>query len=82
MPPLARLAGHAVGGMSRHDLKDLGEALDDGEAGLIVITATDVGARVEAALNAAAKVVKKEMKADQKAIEKEIKEEIKETSNA
>ena len=78
---LGALAGHAVGGLSRHDLKDLGEGLDVGEAGLIVIAATDVGARVEGALNAAQKVIKKQIKADQKAIEKEIKEEIKETSN-
>lgn len=78
---IGALAGHAVGGMSRHDLKDLGESLDEGEAGLIVIAATDVGARVENALNAAQKVIKKEIKADQKAIEKELKEEIKETSN-
>ena len=78
---LGALAGHAVGGMSRHDLKDLGEGLDVGEAGLIVIAATDVGARVEAALNSAEKVIKKEIKADQKEIEKEIKEEIKEASN-
>jgi len=78
---IGALAGHAVGGMSRGDLKDLGEGLDVGEAGLIVIAATDIGARVEKALNAAQKVIKKEIKADQKAIEKEIKEEIKETSN-
>jgi uncharacterized membrane protein len=78
---LGALAGHAVGGMSRHDLKDLGEGLDVGEAGLIVITATDVGARVEEVLKSAEKVLKKEIKADQKAIEKELKEEIKESSN-
>ena len=78
---LGALAGHAVGGLSRHDLKDLGEGLDVGEAGLIVIAATDVGARVEGTLNAAQKVIKKQIKADQKAIEKEIKEEIKEASN-
>lgn len=75
------LAGHAVGGMSRGDLKDLGEGLDVGEAGLIVIAATDVGARVEHALNAARKVIKKQIKADHKEIEKEIKEEVKEASN-
>ena len=78
---IGALAGHAVGGMSRHDLKDLGEALDVGEAGLIVIAATDVGARVEGALNEAEKIIKKQIKADQKEIEKEIKEEIKESSH-
>ena len=78
---IGALAGHAVGGMSRSDLKDLGEGLDAGQAGLIVITATDVGERVEHALNAARKVIKKQIKADHKEIEKEIKEELKESSN-
>lgn len=78
---IGALAGHAVGGMSRGDLKDLGETLDPGHAGLIVIAATDIGERVATALNAADKVIKKEIKADQKAIEKEIKEELKESSN-
>lgn len=67
------LAGHAVGGMSRGNLKELGELLDPGEAGLVVIAATDVGARVENAITSAAKVLKKELKADQKALEKELK---------
>ena len=31
---LGSVAGHAAGGMSRHDLKELGEELDAGEAGL------------------------------------------------
>ena len=79
---IGALAGHAVGGVSRGDLKDLGEALDLGQSGLIVIAATDVGQRVADALNDAKKVVKKEIKADRKAIEKELKEEVKEASNA
>ncbi|TWT81577.1 hypothetical protein CA13_30300 [Planctomycetes bacterium CA13] len=73
---IGALAGHAVAGMSRNDRKDLGEGLDMGEAGLIVIAATDVGARIESTLNAAEKIIKKQIKADQKAIGKEIKEEI------
>src|SRR3712207_3949061 len=32
---LGALAGHAVAGMSRDDLKELGESLDEGEAGLV-----------------------------------------------
>src|SRR3954465_15405337 len=31
------VAGHASKGMSRGDLKDLGEALDEGQAGLVVV---------------------------------------------
>jgi uncharacterized membrane protein len=79
---IGALAGHSIGGMSRGDLKDLGEVLDIGQAGLIVIAATDVGARVADTFNAAEKVVNKEIKADQKSIEKEIKKELKEVKNA
>lgn len=71
---IGALAGHAAGGMSRGDLKDLGEALDMGQAGLVVIAATDVGARVADALSSAEKVISKEIKADQKSLEKELKE--------
>jgi uncharacterized membrane protein len=67
------LAGHAVGGMSRSDLKDLGEALDAGEAALIAIAAVDLADRVQAALDHAERVERKELKADQKALEKELK---------
>ena len=34
---LGAVAGHAAAGMSRDDLKELGEQLDAGEAGLIVV---------------------------------------------
>src|SRR5215207_4999839 len=33
---LGAVAGHAAAGMSRHDLKELGEHLDAGQAGLVV----------------------------------------------
>ncbi len=68
------LIGHASLGMSRSDLKDLGELLDDGQYGLIVIAATDVTARVQDAITSAQKVVKKELKTNKKEIEKEMKE--------
>ena len=67
-------SGISARGISRADLKELGEGLDVGQAGLVVIAATDVGQRVEDAMNAASKVVKKEIKADQKQLEKEVKE--------
>jgi uncharacterized membrane protein len=69
---LGALAGHVAAGMSRSDLKDLGELLDAGQSGLVVVAATDVEARVDAALKRADKVTKKQLKADQKEIEKEI----------
>jgi uncharacterized membrane protein len=71
---IGALAGHAAGGISRSDLKDLGELLDDGEAGLVVIAATDVGERVAEAVSSARKVVKKQIKADRKELEKELDE--------
>src|SRR5215471_2091182 len=42
------VAGHVVGGMKRSDLKDLGELLDNGTSGLLVVAATDVESSVNA----------------------------------
>jgi len=75
---IGALAGHAAGGMSRADLKALGDRLDESQSGLIVIAATDVGARVEKAMMAADKVLKKEIKADQKEFNKELDEALQE----
>jgi uncharacterized membrane protein len=65
---LGAVAGHASAGMSRHDLKELGEQLDAGEAGLVVVGVADVGARIEDALKHAEKVEKKALEADNDAI--------------
>lgn len=69
---LGALAGHVTAGMSRSDLKELGELLDDGQSGLVVIAATDVEARVEDAIKGAKKTMKKQLRADEKALEKQI----------
>ncbi len=66
---LGAVAGHAAAGMSRHDLKELGEHLDKGNAGLIVVGVADMGARIEEAMKQASKVEQKELKADNDAIE-------------
>ena len=50
---LGAVAGHAAAGMSRHDLKELGEHLDAGTAGLIVVAVSDMGAKVEKAMERA-----------------------------
>jgi uncharacterized membrane protein len=70
---LGAVAGHAAAGMSRHDLKELGEHLDAGQAGLIVVGVTDVGARLEEAMKRAEKIERKEMKADNAEIEADAK---------
>jgi uncharacterized membrane protein len=61
---LGAVAGHAAAGMSRHDLKELGEHLDAGQAGLVVVAVADMGAKVERALERAAKVERKQLDAD------------------
>ncbi len=74
---LGAVAGHAAGGMSRDDLKQLGETLDDGQAGLIVVAMSDMESKVEAAMKRAEKVQAKQLKADEKAIEADAKAEAK-----
>jgi uncharacterized membrane protein len=71
---LGAVAGHAAAGMSRHDLKELGESLDAGQAGLIVVGVADMGARVEEAMKRASKVEAKQLQADNAAIEADAKE--------
>ncbi|HEY6416734.1 MAG TPA: DUF1269 domain-containing protein [Acidimicrobiales bacterium] len=61
---LGAVAGHAAAGMSRNDLKELGEQLDAGEAGLVVVAVSDMGAKVKDAMRRAETVEAKELKAD------------------
>ncbi|HZO80027.1 MAG TPA: hypothetical protein VFB39_18480 [Solirubrobacteraceae bacterium] len=68
---LGAVAGHAAAGMSRHDLKELGEALDAGQAGLVVVAVSDMGAKVERAMKRAEKLHQKELKADTSQIERD-----------
>ena len=68
---LGAVTGHAAAGMSRGDLKDLGEHLDAGTAGLVVVAVSDMGAKVERAMEHASKVERKELKADTAAIERD-----------
>ena len=57
--------------MSRKDLKELGEHLDAGQAGLVVVGVSDTGAKVEAAMTKADKVEEKQLRADTAEIEKD-----------
>ncbi len=70
---LGAVAGHAAAGMSRKDLKELGEELDEGQAGLVVVAIVDMQSKVEAGMKHAEKIQAKELKADQKAIEADAK---------
>jgi uncharacterized membrane protein len=66
---LGAVAGHAAAGLSRSDLKELGEYLDAGQAGLVVVGVSDMGAKIERAMAHAEKVRAKELKADSAEIE-------------
>ena len=68
---LGAVAGHAAAGMSRGDLKELGESLDAGQAGLVVVAVSDMGAKVSEAMRRAEKVEAKELKADPADIERD-----------
>ena len=70
---LGAVSGHAAAGMSRHDLKELGEHLDAGQAGLIVVGVSDMGSKIERAMKKAKKVEAKELKADTAEIEADAK---------
>ncbi len=61
---LGAVAGHAAAGMSRKDLKELGEQLDEGSAALIVVGVQDTGARIEEAMKQAEKIQTKEVSVD------------------
>ena len=59
--------------MSRSDLKELGERLDAGEAGLVVVAVSDMGAKVERAMRRAEKLEARRLKADTAEIEQDAK---------
>src|SRR5689334_25199216 len=61
---LGAVAGHAAAGMSRKDLKEIGEQLDEGQAGLVVVAVADMEAKIERAMKRAKKIEAKQMKAD------------------
>jgi uncharacterized membrane protein len=69
----AGLLAATTAGMSRHDLKELGEQLDAGQAGLVVVGVSDMGAKIEQAMRRAEKLQTKVLKADTAAIEADAK---------
>ena len=71
---IGAVTGHANEGLDRKDLKELGELLDAGESGLVVVADTDIEARVEGNFSNASKVMRKQLKADKKELRKDIKE--------
>jgi uncharacterized membrane protein len=64
--------GHLWKGMSRSDLKELGEAMDDGNAALIVIGESKVDERIEQAVKRAKKVIEKQIDAEADELKREV----------
>jgi uncharacterized membrane protein len=70
---LGAVSGHAAAGMSRKDLKELGEYLDEGQAGLVVVGVTEMEDDVKQAMGHAEKVETRELQADTDEIEQDAK---------
>lgn len=69
---IGAVAGHVSGGMKRSDLKDLGDLLDNGKSGLVVVAATDLEAKVNAAITHAKKRAMAQLRADTDALKQQI----------
>jgi uncharacterized membrane protein len=68
------LIGHLEGGMSRSDVREVGEMLDNSEAALIVVGEATVERAVDEATERAKRDLKKEIRADARAMEKAVDE--------
>ena len=66
------LIGHLEGGMSRSDLKEVGEMLDESEAALIVVGEATLERAIDEATKRAKREMKKEVRADAREMEKAI----------
>ena len=66
------VTGHVARGMKRSDLMKLGEILDQGTSGLLVVAAADVEQRVNAAITRAKKGAKAQLQADTDALKQAI----------
>ncbi len=66
------LIGHLKSGMSRKDMRELGELLDEGTAALVIVGKAKLDEQMRAALSRATKIMEKEVDADQKGLEKEL----------
>jgi uncharacterized membrane protein len=66
--------GHFWKGMSRKDVLELGEVIDDGEAALVVVGESKLAAHIEKAVKRADKRISRQIEMDRKAFEMELKE--------
>ena len=66
------LTGHLTRGISRGDLKDLGEMLDEGNAAVIVLGESKIEEQLERATQRANKLIEKQIAADADDLRREI----------
>jgi uncharacterized membrane protein len=66
------VTGHLWKGMSRGDLKDVGELLDVGQGGIVVIGESKLEEQLAKAVTRANKTIEKQLDADAKDLKKEI----------
>jgi uncharacterized membrane protein len=72
---IGAVTGHLQGGMSNDDLKQLGTVLENGEAGLIVIYATNMADQVAASIKAENRFVSDAIDADADELARQLKAE-------
>lgn len=70
---IGAVTGHIKGGMSDSDLEQLGTVLDKGQAGLIVIYATNMADQIAASIKAQNRYVSKEIDASADELAKQLK---------
>jgi uncharacterized membrane protein len=70
------VGAHLFRGMSRSDMKDVGESLDEGQASIIVVGESKIDDLIEKAAKQAKKIVSKEIDADADALKQAARDEI------
>jgi uncharacterized membrane protein len=68
------VSGHLAKGMSRSDAKELGDLIDPGEAGLVVVGESKVEEAIKKAVTRAEKQTSKELDVDPKNVDRTLKE--------
>jgi uncharacterized membrane protein len=74
------IGGHLWRGMSRADVKELGDIIDDGQAALVVVGESKMGQAVQKAVRKAEKRLAKDLDVSPKDIDKAVQEAAKEMS--
>ena len=70
---IGAISGHLKNGMSNSDLKELGAVLDKGEAGLIVLYATNMADQIAASIKAENRYISDAIDADADELAKQLK---------